>query len=286
MEKKNRGLIVLIVVLIICIIGLVFYILIDNKIINLGSTTTEPNQVEGNNEVEEVEEDSGVNLAVDNQNIIALFNNAHYSVFNIWAPSFNTLIYKDGGYIVSEMSIEDKIHLIAGEWTPYISRTGTGQNTTYHLDEETLKNLYERVFGPDTYHSVTQIYNGYLTLTYNATNKEYTYTGSINIGGVTTAFTVREKIMNAKKYDDRIEIVSATLYVGDASDSTGPKTNYYKDYNKTKVLETVTNFDGVNSEAVGQYIDEHQDELEQYTYTYRLNEDGFYYLEKVERTQE
>lgn len=285
MEKKNRGLIVLIVVLIICIIGLVFYILIDNKIINLGSTTTEPNQVEGNNEVEEVEEDSGVTISTDNANIKLLFNNAHSLSIG---PE--TLIYRDGGYRVSEMSTEAKMTLLASQWSSYIEHYDTGVSpnltTTYYLDEDTLKDIYERTFGPNTYQAVNQITDGLCTtLTYDASTRRYSYTGASGCGG-TTAFAVREKIIEATKYDDRIEIVSATLYVGDASDSTGPKTNYYKDYNKTKVLETVTNFDGVNSEAVGQYIDEHQDELEQYTYTYRLNEDGFYYLEKVERTQE
>lgn len=50
MEKKsNKGVIVLIVLLILCIIGLVSYILVDKNIIKLNNTTVENEQVEENN---------------------------------------------------------------------------------------------------------------------------------------------------------------------------------------------------------------------------------------------
>ena len=45
-KKKNKGVIVLIVLLILCIIGLVFYILADKDIIKLNNTTVENAQVE------------------------------------------------------------------------------------------------------------------------------------------------------------------------------------------------------------------------------------------------
>ena len=79
MEKKsNKGLIVFIIILIICIIGLVFYILVDKDIIKLNSTNTENTQVEEKNTSENEKEDEGIELSVDNENIKTLFNNAHH----------------------------------------------------------------------------------------------------------------------------------------------------------------------------------------------------------------
>ena len=42
-KKKNKGVIVLIILLILCIIGLVFYILVDKDIIKLNNTTVDVN---------------------------------------------------------------------------------------------------------------------------------------------------------------------------------------------------------------------------------------------------
>ena len=112
MEKKsNKGLIIFIIILIICIIGLVFYILVDKDIIKLNSSTVESEQVEEDNTSEEKEDNQEVELSVDNENIKTLFNNAHQLSIVPETP-----IYRDGGYKVSEMSGEDKILLLYGQF--------------------------------------------------------------------------------------------------------------------------------------------------------------------------
>ena len=66
----------------------------------------------------------------------------------------------------------------------------------------------------------------------------------------------------------------------------------YKDYNKTTSLgellinENTTNNNEERENTYNQYIEDNKDNLEQYTYTYMLNEDGFYYLTSVERAKE
>ena len=284
-KKKNKGVIVLIVLLILCIIGLVFYILVDKDIIKLNNTTVENEQVEENNPSDDTEEkNTGVELDPENSNIKYLFNNAHRLSIGPEAQ-----IYRDGGYKVSDMSEEDKMVLLARQWSPLVEHysTGTSPNltTTYYLDEDTLKDIYERTFGPNTYHQVNQITDGLcMTLTYDAANKRYSYIGETGCGG-TSAFSVHEKIISATKYSDRIEIVSATVYLD------GMSNQMYKDYNKTTSLgELLVDENTVNNReerenTYNQYIEENKDNLEQYTYTYNLNEDGFYYLTSVERTK-
>ena len=284
-KKKNKVVIVLIILLILCIIGLVFYILVDKDIIKFNSTTTENAQVEENNTSEIEEKNKGVEISIDNENIKTLFNNAHRISIGPETP-----IYKDGGYKVSEMTTDEKFSLLSNQWVSKIEthpdylRQTNDQIT--ELSEETLKNLYEKTFGPNTYERVSQITDstGCLTLTYDETYQSYIERNGLGCGG-TSAFSVYEKMISATKYSDRIEIISATVYLD------GMSNQMYKDYNKTTSLgELLVDENTVNNReerenTYNQYIEENKDNLEQYTYTYNLNEDGFYYLTSVERTK-
>ena len=283
MEKKsNKGVIVLIVLLILCIIGLVSYILVDKNIIKLNNTTVENEQVEENNPSED---DNGIEINVDNENINALFNNAHHLSIGI-----ETQIYRDGGYKVSDMTTDEKFTLLASQWynelNTHIDYIGQTNDQITELNEETLKNLYERTFGPNTYERPTQITDGLCaTFTYDEAYQGYIERNGAGCGG-TSAFGASEKIISATRYSDRIEIVSATVYLD------GMSNQMYKDYNKTTSLgellinENTTNNNEERENTYNQYIEDNKDNLEQYTYTYMLNEDGFYYLTSVERTKE
>ena len=283
-KKKNKGVIVLIILLILCIIGLVFYILVDKDIIRLNNTTVENEKVESNINDDTEEKKTEVELDPENSNIKYLFNNAHHLSIGPEAQ-----IYRDGGYKVSDMSEEDKMTLLGRQWSNFVEQIGPsssdGYTWTLYLNEDTLKDIYERTFGPNTYHQVNQITDGLCTtLTYDTANKRYSYVGKYGCGG-TTVFSVHEKIISATKYNDRIEIVSAAFYLD------GMSNQIYKDYNKTKSLgENVfysNNYTDEERESLeDKYIEDNKDNLEQYTYTYTLNEDGFYYLTSVERTKE
>ena len=214
MEKKsNKGLIIFIIILIICIIGLVFYILVDKDIIKLNSTTTENAQVEENNTNENEEKNKGVEISIDNENIKTLFNNAHRISIGPEAP-----IYKDGGYKVSEMTTDEKFTLLASQWynelNTHIDYIGQTNDQIIVLDEKELKTIYERTFGPNTYERVSQITDstGCLTLTYDETYQGYIERNGLGCGG-TSAFSVYEKMISATKYNDRIEIVSGAFYI-------------------------------------------------------------------------
>ena len=186
------------------------------------------------------------------------------------------------------MSTEDKMLLLAKQWSPLVKQysEGTSPNltTTYYLDETVLKNIFEQTFGPNTYSQVNQITDNCLILTYDSIAKRYSYTGTSGCGG-TSSFDVYEKIINATKYIDRIEIVSAVFYID------GTTQQIYKDYNKTTSLgvnplpSNTTSNQEERENTYNQYIEDNKDNLEQYKYTYTLNEDGFYYLTSVERTK-
>lgn len=191
-KKKNKGVIVLIILLILCIIGLVFYILVDKDIIRLNNTTVENEKVESNINDDTEEKKTEVELDPENSNIKYLFNNAHRLSIGPEAQ-----IYRDGGYKVSDMSEEDKMTLLGRQWSNFVEQIGPssldGYTWTLYLNEDTLKDIYERTFGPNTYHQVNQITDGLCTtLTYDAANKRYSYVGKYGCGG-TTVFSVHEK---------------------------------------------------------------------------------------------
>ena len=204
--------IVFIVILIICIIGLVFYILVDKDIIKLNNTTVENEQVEKNNTNDDTENNKGIELSIENENVIALFNNAHRLSIG---PE--TQIYRDGGYKVSEMTPDEKYTLLASQWydelNTQIDYIGQTNDQITELNEEILKSLYERTFGPNTYERPTQITDGLCaTFTYDEEYQGYIERNGAGCGG-TSAFSVHEKIISATKYSDRIEVVSATVYL-------------------------------------------------------------------------
>ena len=282
-NKKSRGVIIFIIFLILCIAGLVSYILIDKDIIKLNNSNKENNQINITKGEQEIKDDIGVSIDCSNASIKELFNNAHFSAIGV-----SSHIYQDGGYKVSEMSMEDKMRLLSRQWYPLVERysVGTSPNltTTFYLDEDTLKDIYERTFGPNTYSHTNQISDGCMTLTYDAAQKRYSYVGPYGCGGTTT-FSVHEKIIKVTKYSDRIEIISAVVYLD------GMSNQMYKDYNKTTSLgellidENTVNNKEERENTYNKYIEDNKDNLEQYTYTYILNKDGFYYLDSVKRTK-
>lgn len=284
-KKKSKGLIAVIIILFICIIGLVFYILVDKDIIKLNDTIVGNEQVEKSNTNDDTEKEKGVSIDTINENIINLFNNAHYLSIGI-----DTHIYRDGGYKVSEMSEEEKFTLLAKQWynetTTHADYMRQISDQITELSEETLKSIYEITFGPNTYQRPTQISDGTncLTLTYDESYQGFIIRNVSGCGG-TSAFSVHEKIIRATKYSDRIEIVSATVYLD------GMSNQMYKDYNKTTSLGgllidgNTTNYAEERENTYNKYIEDNKDNLEQYTYTYTLNKDGFYYLNSVERTK-
>lgn len=288
--KKNKNTIhLLVILLVICIFGFIGYVLVDQGVISFGEDKNTIEEKEDKEEKEQEEElpkkEKSETLDITNANVVSMFNNAHFNI----GITTDTHIYRDGGYRVSEMSIEDKILLLATQWSPLVETIGTTDPETYiyELDESVLKELAEKTFGPGTYEPVRQITDGCVTLEYDANGKKYTHTGIFGCGGV-NPFHAYESIISATKYEDRIEIVGAVVY------SDLESGNIYKDYRKATSLgkdpvnqSSIYNNGGSVEDvekAYEQYINQNKDQLEQYVYTYTLGEDQFYYLSSVARS--
>lgn len=288
-RKDNKKVKILTFLLIICVLGFIGYVLVDQGIISFGenkNTTIEKEKEKDDKKEKEEssEEDKGETLDITNANIISMFDHAHFNI----GITTDTHIYRDGGYRVSEMSIEEKILLLATQWSPLVEiyNTDDPEYSVYEIEESTLKDIAEKTFGPGTYEPVRQITDGCVTLEYDANSKKYSHNGFFGCGGI-NPFHPYESIISATKYEDRIEIVGAVVY----SDL---ESGYiYKDYYKTISLgkdpvnqSSIYNNGGSVEDvekAYEQYINQNKDQLEKYVYTYTLGEDQFYYLSSVAR---
>ena len=277
-KKKGKGAIIFIIILLLIIMCLVGFILIDKKIVKVPfdlpftSNSTEPK--EDNVIAEQV-----VDLSVNDANVVELFNNAHYRVNS--AGTIDQFVFNNSKLTLEDMDEKYKFGLAANIFLEKASLSNpsiTGYSS--EIREEDVKLAYERVFGPDTYRRVEKIDLNcpVYTLDYN-TN---TYKANSGCGG-TTAFTVYEKIISAKKFSSRIEITSAAVFhqLGGL---------LYKDYNQKELLKELTNEEQANAftfydNVIIPFINENKDNLQQYTYTFTLNEDGFYYYTGVEKTK-
>lgn len=289
-RKDNKKVKILTFLLIICVLGFIGYVLVDQGIISFGenkNTTIEKEKEKDDKKEKEEssEEDKGETLDITNANIISMFDHAHFNI----GITTDTHIYRDGGYRVSEMSIEEKILLLATQWSPLVEiyNTDDPEYSVYEIEESTLKDIAEKTFGPGTYEPVRQITDGCVTLEYDANSKKYSHNGFFGCGGI-NPFHPYESIISATKYEDRIEIVGAVVY------SDLESGNIYKDYYKTISLgkdpvnqSSIYNNGGSVEDvekAYEQYINQNKDQLEQYVYTYTLGEDQFYYLSSVARS--
>ena len=266
---RKKGSVVLPVILFIIILGLVGYILINNEIIIITGITKDEVIEEGEKKPIVTE------LETDNANVKALIKQIHNP-----SQLIDELIFVNGGSPVSEMSEEYKFSIATNTANSQISTFDTPTEEGYYgeISEEVVTSAYERLFGTGTYKAINSFNLGCLPVTYDSANKRYvTTTGSCGVG--TTPIKVQEEILSITKTEKQLIVVTAVLFY----DPTAGK--LYKDSSLTKDLGIKVN-DNLTEESLKQYILDEKEQLEQYTYTFDIGTDGFYYYTEVKRTQE
>lgn len=269
MEKssnKNIGFIIVILILSIVVCVLSYFLFINKDFICKGDSNN--NVVEKENDSVQ-EEDSTVELNIDNSYIKKLYSYVHFRV------GINKKVYEYAKRSVSEMSDYEKSSLAANIYSSsaYSLNPNKTIDPAMAIDEEAVKNAYELVFGEGTYKRMDSISYTCGSISYNASTKRYESPGG-GCGGTSVSF-IDEAIIKATKYNDRIEIVAANVLVHYVE----------KTYSKDgQVLGTFT--EQPSKEEITNFIRNNSDKLQQYTYTFKLGNDGFYYYDGFERTKE
>lgn len=265
-EKKNIGLSIFLFLIILVLLG---YILVDKQIIEIPGLTK-------NNTTEEKEDTPSITeIDVDDANVKALIRQVHNP-----AEQFDTFIYQNGGGMVEDMTEEYKFAIATNtkdvQLTP-ISPADSEGNVGY-VDEEDIKEAYERLFGSGTYRNINSFTLGCASMSYDSVNSRYV-TSVDGCGVAISPVNVYEEIINAQKENDMLTVVTAVAFY---DSSTG---KLYKDVDLTDEVSFTTSTSSTEEDIRG-YVNSYQDSLTQYTYTFQMGNDGFYYYAGVERTKE
>jgi len=175
--------------------------------------------------------------------------------------------YTSKKLLVSEMSDEYK-GLIAAHYFMY-SNGYHYYNNAEHISEIDVQYGYDSIFGAGTYKEGQTIYTGCGDYTYDVATKEYL--GQSGCGG-TSAQAAIEEILKAEKNAKELKVTTVVYY---ASQDGSFKT--YEDM--TSSSNAITNYEEG-------YALKNKDSLQQITYTFEVDTNGFYKYVGFERTQE
>lgn len=135
--------------------------------------------------------------------------------------------------------------------------------------ESDLKEQYFRIFGDDDYEPMDINYSCPALIEYNTEKNRYEYDSYC--GGM-KASGYNYKLIEARQYPDRIEIYEKiAFYLIDANTET---VSYWKNSDYSDVITELSTIEDF-------YIENYLDRLHTYKYTFRKNENN-YYFEKVE----
>lgn len=267
-KKSNGGVIILSIILVLVILVFAGYVLFDQGIISFGK--------ENNNTVEEeVKENKGVKLDINSVEVKYLHGMTAYS--QMINNNINSEVYGNKKLTVAEMSDAYKQNITSSFYAGNVYGQQTMDSQVY-VEAKAVKDAYDLTFGEGHYKKELAAKYQCFDLNYDASQDRYTNTWiPCGLAGVNYAYEVP---LSAIKYDDRIEITVGVVfsYIEDG---------FYGDFEKTKKLTGTIG--GANTEALEQsyrtLVNNNIDSVSQYTYTFRLNKNGFYNYYSVERTK-
>ena len=266
MKRSNFGLILF---LLIIIIGLVVYIGYD-KMYSFRKDSKVEDKKEIQEKDEDKEEDKFVEIDVNNEMINTLLGYTNPYGYNC-KPFMEK--YESDSFLVKDMSEEYKLMLI--------SKMINYANSSV-IPEYVIKNAYETVFGSGTYSHLDKLKADCSSYTFDFETKTFSKDKTSDVCGCTSGpgspINI-EYIIKAVRFNDRIEIDTKVGFFNNFvlySD-----TKYTNEvYNASDVLGSIESY-YLLSEKYEEIMRTNEDKLNTYRYTFLLDDDGFYYYNKV-----
>ena len=212
--KTSNGSGVIIFILIVIILGLVFYIAYDKGLIlNNNKNTNAPKVTDkdkNNGKDSDVEEDKVVELALDD----ALVKDNYNKVMKLWAAS---IYFRD-----SKVRAKD----LSNEFVTYVAISNAlGKFGQVNVTKEQMENVVYSIFGKDYPFDHFYYPNNHFSLQYNPDTGIYEYhasEGTIQIGNI-------DGVVKAYKDNKTLTFEIGVVFFG----SNG---QYYKDYQHTTAV--------------------------------------------------
>lgn len=267
MEKKNKGPIVLVILLLIIILGLAGYIVFDKLFLTK-------------------EEDKNTVVAIEDVNIDL---NALYQIGDIMGKfdrAYNDVNSSYFGYLYNTDSIlyankfDNGAALYAAMYDDII-----GTSTAQYLIGGNVKYSFEKMFGKNLEYKPADVSAGKsFNIKYNEANGNFTYTAPEISDTYSNEYVVRN--LKTDFQDDKVMITRRVFFVeykkGDGSADV-TQANVYTNHNKSKLIGTLNLRNNVLS--VDEVIAKYGSKFDKYVYTFEKNgssdEYCFYSIEKV-----
>ena len=275
-KKSNKAKTVWVTILIVLLLGVFFgfgYALGANKIVDVFNDVVKSDVEVNSTSTDNKKTNDNTTIKTTSIPVDSLIENLYEKVK--WG-SFGL-----AGKKVSDMSDDEKGLIASKNYEQYI--TTNPVDYSLHVSEENVRYGYDSIFGAGTYQSGQNIYSACGSYSYDSINKEYSQAAG-GCGGTTAERTV-SKVVKAEKNNKVLKITAGVLYISGSDDKV------YKDFEKTKPLgSTISEYLGADNGDQDMYAKQHiennVDSSELYTYTFELDNNGFYKYIGFEKTQE
>ena len=227
-RKKNKGLIMLVVILVLALIMTTGYIVYDKFI--AGEEVEEKNDDNKVNTIKEDISEQLVDVDVNSTEIQDLFSNISHGLNSYCGINY---YYQDKKIFAGDLSNDLVFDIILSQL--YNDRKAQGELYPFSQigDGFTVNELDEKItstFGKN-YSFTHRTINSCPVFEYDSVNQKYVINSSPGCGGTCGAMNLK-KVVRALKNDQTIELYVRVLFAGGVD-----TTDYYKDYNKTQKVE-------------------------------------------------
>lgn len=227
-RKKNKGLIMLVVILVLALIMTTGYIVYDKFI--AGGEVEDKNDDNKVNTIKEDISEQLVDVDVNSTEIQDLFSNISHGLNSYCGINY---YYQDKKIFAGDLSNDLVFDIILSQL--YNDRKAQGELYPFSQigDGFTVNELDEKItstFGKN-YSFTHRTINSCPVFEYDSVNQKYVINSSPGCGGTCGAMNLK-KVVRALKNDQTIELYVRVLFAGGVD-----TTDYYKDYNKTQKVE-------------------------------------------------
>lgn len=241
-KKPTNNNITTIVLLVLIIVGLVTYIAYNQGFILKKKTETKEKKVEVTEEVNKEEQENVEYLEVTDPIVTSLYYNLTTSNSTYCGKGRVSEFFTDKKVTVNDINDE----LAADIMLHYLFNSGVSPEAKTTFTKKEALEAIKKIFGK-SYSFETKKINGCQVVNYDNKKEIYTITKSNCTGRCPTDYN-RTRIVKALKNASSIEIYVRTIFVGDEDKTKETKHseayyNYYKDYNKKKLIEVERDYD-------------------------------------------
>lgn len=280
MKKSNKILMILGIITCLTIIGICIY-LVYNVATNEKNDITESNN-DVNEQIKEPNTDTKEQEleVTDEDNNIAINLLKPFDRYKMILSRYKLgYIYKydkiTSENLLNDIILEVSLYEYVRENNDIYEDAYFSALSSVNIDEDTFNKTVQSIFGNIKYENRNIAYDcAYGSAIYDETQNNYIYSGQA-CGG-TFLPSIESKIIQVKKYNDRMEIIEKIAYISyENSDSTINQLIY----NNPKDMKLVDKRLDLSSVDI---FDKYSDKLTSYKWTFKKNESN-YYFDKIEK---